>query len=210
MAHIEKRKKASFAALARLRNLEILTDKTCPYLKGHLYKTFIMPVLLYSIETIKLTRTNINLIKNIEGKIIRSIYGIPGRCRTMTLKLINNLDETSKRIKLSHVTFFERLLKNQLTRELIKEVLQNQTEKDYITNLINILDEMAYDNEMGITEKCNYFKYATNLEFETCKKNNSVLGKLQEIFDQNNGECTKIFQLLRFDNPIHGTIQANK
>ncbi|RNA00894.1 RNA-directed DNA polymerase from mobile element jockey-like [Brachionus plicatilis] len=42
--HLIKRKKAAQIALSKLKSLEILTENTDAFLKGHLYKTYIMPV----------------------------------------------------------------------------------------------------------------------------------------------------------------------
>ncbi|CAF1117913.1 unnamed protein product, partial [Brachionus calyciflorus] len=180
--HIEKSKRAALTSLARLRTLEILTDKTDSYLRGHLNKTHIMPVLFYGAETIKLTRPKIISLKKIEGKIMRSIYGLPKSCRTLNLKLIKNLNDTSKRLKLIQINFFERLLKNEYTSEVINDLLQNNVERDYIECINEILSEVTYEREIGIIEKCKYFRYVQNLEFETIKQNNQFLNNLKEIF----------------------------
>ena len=67
--HLAKRRKLALIASAKLRTLGIYTDNTCPYLKGHLYKTFVRPVLMYGMECCDLKKTEIIKIKRTEGNI---------------------------------------------------------------------------------------------------------------------------------------------
>ncbi|CAF1009096.1 unnamed protein product [Brachionus calyciflorus] len=198
--HIKKRKKAAQLALARLRNLEIITDQTNAYLKGHLYKTFIMPVLFYGFENINITRSNVNNIKRFESKIICSIYNIPSRCRTSNLRLINNINSTENRLKLIQIEFFGRLLENQYTKDVLKEALKSGDDNDYFSRLSRILNEIDCEMDVSLIERCNYYKYISNLEYETSKKNNKILEQIREIFTKDNGSSGKLYDLLRFDN----------
>ncbi|RNA17374.1 hypothetical protein BpHYR1_004200 [Brachionus plicatilis] len=71
---INNKKRAALGALARLKNLEILTENTCPFLKGHLYKTYILPVLMYGMETIWLTKTNMYAVTRLDNNLLRYVY----------------------------------------------------------------------------------------------------------------------------------------
>ncbi|RNA42314.1 RNA-directed DNA polymerase from mobile element jockey-like [Brachionus plicatilis] len=71
--HLEARKRAALGALARLKNLEILTENTCPFLKGYLYKTYILPVLIYGMEPICLTKTNMNAVTRLDNNLLRYV-----------------------------------------------------------------------------------------------------------------------------------------
>ena len=195
--HIEQRKRATQAALAKLKNLEIINEKTGPYLKGHLYKTFIMPVLYYGMETIKLSKTNLNLIKVFESKIIRSIYGIPKICRTTNLRLINNINDTITKLKVMHIEFLERLLANTFTKDLFKDLLLSNKNEDYVSSVLNVLNEVDLEEDWSLIEK--YYKYVSSLEFETNKKNNLTLIQLRDIFDKDHGNSVKLYEILRFD-----------
>ena len=135
------------AALAKLKNLEIISDRTSPYLKWHLYKTFIMPVLYYGLETIKLSKKNLNSIKVFESKIIKSIYGIPKTCRTTNLILIKNINDMVTKLKVMYIEFFERLLANNFTKELFNELLLNNSHNNYLNSELNILNEMVHKEE---------------------------------------------------------------
>lgn len=197
--HIRKRMRATQAGLAKLRSLEILSGRTGPYIKGHLFKTYLMPVLYYGLETIKPTKTNLNLIKRFESKIIRSIYGIRRTCRTTNLRLKNNLNDTVIKLRIIQIDFLERLLINDFTKELFKGLLLKEAQEDYVSNVLNILNELYYKENLSLIDKCKYYKYVSNLEFETVRKNNTTLEQLRVIFGQNNGNSAKLYKLLRFD-----------
>ena len=114
--HLENRKKAAQRALSKLKHLDIICDKTNYFLKGHLYKTYIMPVLYYGSENLDLKKTNINKLERLENNLIRSIYNLPKRSKMTNLKRVINIDSTTSRMKRMHVEFFERLLSNSYTQ----------------------------------------------------------------------------------------------
>ncbi|RNA06008.1 hypothetical protein BpHYR1_053727 [Brachionus plicatilis] len=50
--------------------------------KGHLYKTYIVQVLIYGFKRLSINKTDINLIERVENSILRTVYNIPNRCKT--------------------------------------------------------------------------------------------------------------------------------
>ncbi|CAF0930523.1 unnamed protein product [Brachionus calyciflorus] len=134
--HIEKRIKSAKISIAKLKNLEILTEKTNPYLKGHLFKTYIMPVLHYGLENINLTSKNMKTIQKEENNLLRYTYFIPKRCRTSNLKLAINIKNTSLKLKSTHIEFFVRLLNNKFTQSIIKEMLLEGDNNDYVEQIL--------------------------------------------------------------------------
>jgi hypothetical protein len=74
--HIKRRKKAAYGALAKIGVLGINSEIMHPNMKGHLYKTFVRPVLYYGLENFNLNLTERLSIKRIEGNIVKSILGI--------------------------------------------------------------------------------------------------------------------------------------
>ncbi|CAF0708862.1 unnamed protein product [Brachionus calyciflorus] len=197
--NIKKRIKCSYVALAKLRNLEILTEKTDAYLKGHLYKVYIIPILTYGLETCSMNKTRINELERVENKIIRSIYSLPKGCRLSSLRLINNIDRLTNRLKISQIEFFQRLLKNEFTANIIRNLLSAGGEGDYMTKILEILDQIDYPIEEDVKSKCKYYTFFMNTEHNANKKNNNELMELQNIFKLRNGDKQLIFELLRYD-----------
>ncbi|CAF0778861.1 unnamed protein product [Brachionus calyciflorus] len=197
--HIENRKKAAQKALSKLKNLDILTERTNPFLKGHLYKTYVMPVLTYGFEVLQLKKTVINDIERYENNLIRNIYGIPKRCKMTNLKLINNLSITNNRIKRTQVDFFVRLLENDYTKKIIKELLSYSSNGNYVNGILDLLN----NENLDIVQKCKAYNYFLDEEHKTNRKNNIVYDNLRKIFTENNGNSQHIYNLLRFDNEIY-------
>ncbi|CAF1011374.1 unnamed protein product, partial [Brachionus calyciflorus] len=140
--HIDKKIKAARIALAKLKTLEVLTQNTSAFLKGHLYKTYIMPVLYFGLENINLTIKNIKTVQKAENNLLRYTFYIPKRCRISNLKLANNLNNTGSKLKSIQIEFFERLMNNKYTKSIIKDLLLDTNDTDYISKILNILAEI--------------------------------------------------------------------
>lgn len=159
-----------------------------------------MPVLFYGLENIKLTVKNIKTIQKAGNNLLRYIFFIPKRCRTSVLRLAINIKKTSDKLKYHQIEFFERLLKNQFTKSLITEMLRERGNIDYIDRTLSILNEITYGDSFEIIDKCQYFKYSVDLEFETSKKNNMLLTQVLKIFNRNKDHSEQLFKALRYDN----------
>ncbi|CAF1085776.1 unnamed protein product, partial [Brachionus calyciflorus] len=134
-----------------------------------IYALYVMPILLYGMETIELTKKKINIINQIENNLMRSMYFIPKRCRVSNLKLINNLMGMPNKLKLVQIEFFERLIANEFTKQLIIMQLGEESQTDYISDIFKILDELDYPREFDIASKCKYYKWFIEMEHKTNK-----------------------------------------
>ncbi|CAF1085216.1 unnamed protein product, partial [Brachionus calyciflorus] len=157
--------------------LDILNENTNAYLKGHLYKTFIMPVFYYGAEVMIHQKQNINELKRIENNIIRTIYGIPKRCKI--------------------------LLSNEYTKAIIKDLLSINNSEGYISDVLTILNEVTQDGSNNIIENCKLFLKESISDHKTLKTNNQVYNEIHKIFNESNGDRHLIYNLLRYDNPIY-------
>ncbi|CAF0978849.1 unnamed protein product [Brachionus calyciflorus] len=92
--HIEKRKKLAQIAVAKLKNLEILSEKTCPFLKGHLL-----------IQHLKMSKKNDSPTSKKTPKGLKSLKGLnlqptpPPKSRfelTRTCKITKNENGETK------------------------------------------------------------------------------------------------------------------
>ncbi|RNA09988.1 hypothetical protein BpHYR1_049888 [Brachionus plicatilis] len=92
-AIITQKRKLALSVSSKLKALGIYTEHTCPYLKGHPYKTFIRPVLMYAMESINLKKTEINEMRRTQGNIVKKLIGVPIRCRTTNLLLSLTIDD---------------------------------------------------------------------------------------------------------------------
>jgi hypothetical protein len=118
-----------------------------------------------------------------ENNMLRYSYYIPKSCRTTNLKLINNMNKTSARLKQAHIKFFKRLLDNTYTKSIIKGLLKEANDKDYINDILDLLNEIDYESSIDLTQKCKHYEYVSELELRTMKINNKGLDELQELFN---------------------------
>ncbi|CAF0930448.1 unnamed protein product [Brachionus calyciflorus] len=112
-----------------------------------------MPVLYYDAEVIIHQKQNINELKRIENDIIRTIYGIPKRCKMSNLKLVIDLNDTTKRLKCIQIEFFLRLLSNEYTKAIIKDLLSINNGGDYISDVLTILNEVTQAGSNNSTDQ---------------------------------------------------------
>ncbi|CAF0762553.1 unnamed protein product [Brachionus calyciflorus] len=66
------------------------------------------------------------------------------------LKLVINLNDTTKRLKCIQIEFFLRLLSNEYTKAIIKDLLSINSGGDYIRDFLTILNEGTKDGSNGI------------------------------------------------------------
>ena len=103
-----------------------------PNMKGHMYKTYIRPVLMYGLVNCFLNKTLLNEIKRFEGNIIKKLLGVPRRCRTTAIVLALNLLPTKLYLENQKTELYTRLISNQYTRDLIVELAKHLNNRDFI------------------------------------------------------------------------------
>ena len=118
-AHIDKRKKAAITALARLNRLGFTSQNIHPNMKGHLYNTYIRPVLYYGLENYHLNKYEKNALKRIEGNIIKTMNGVPTRCRSSCLMNALKIEPSHQRLEKLKCDFFTRLNQNTYTKSIL-------------------------------------------------------------------------------------------
>lgn len=198
-SHIDKRRRLAISSAVRLKTLGIWTEHTNPYLKGHLYKTFIRPVLMYGIENLDITKTELNNIRRIEGNIIKYMIGISNRCRTSNLLLALNIEDTETYIENVKAEFVIRLIENLYTTKFIEILLRSNEIKDLWRNMEYVFDHEGVDKE-ELIEFCKILKYINKNRTESLRRNNDTVRSIKEIFNNkdNRSMTTKLFELLRF------------
>jgi hypothetical protein len=199
--HINKRKRAAFTALMKLKTLGIIDRNLHPTMKGQLYKTYIRPVLFYGLENFFLTKRDRLRIKRIEGNIVKTILNIPNRCRTSNLFYALKIEPTSQRIDILKTEFYKNLLKNQYTRKVIDSCKRLELKNDICNEMETILQNEALDPLLDQIEQCESFKLIAKAEINANTKNNPTVTELHQIFNSKKREeiPDKITQLIRFD-----------
>ena len=197
--HLEKRKRLALSSVARLKSLGIWSEYTNPYLKAHIYKTFIRPVLMYGMETINLLKTEVNGIRQIEGNIIKNMIGISNRCRTTNLLLALNIKDTRTLIEEQKTEFMIRLVKNNFTKMFIQELL-DENELKHLWNCTEHIfdDELKTISEMKLI--CKMSKHYNDTETKATKERSEAVKEIKQALNEkeNKKMVDKLFELIKF------------
>ncbi|RNA01555.1 RNA-directed DNA polymerase from mobile element jockey-like [Brachionus plicatilis] len=179
--HLEKRKKSAMAALLKLKSLGLTGPNLHPVMKGHLYKTYVRPVLLYGIESLYLTQRDTLKLKRIEG--------IPTKCKTTNLMHALKIEPT-----------IEYVDTNTYTRKIVEQTIHLRL-KDIINELTEYGEEDLDDLPLKLEDQCKVNKYVIKSEIRSNCKNNPIVTELITIFNSKNRDIIpdRITQLIRYD-----------
>ncbi|RNA40614.1 RNA-directed DNA polymerase from mobile element jockey-like [Brachionus plicatilis] len=196
-AHIDKCKKSALKALNRLRDLSLLTNESHPNMKGHLFNTYIRPVLLYGLENLSLNKLEKLKLKRIEGNIVKMMMGLPTRCRTTDLFLALNIEPTVKRIDKIKCDFYLRLTTNSYTNT----ITETKTHTKCIQSEINdIKNNYGIENETDTTNLCQIIKYHIKTDMKAMSSNNQKVDVIRKIINMQNKQelSRKLFEIVKF------------
>jgi hypothetical protein len=118
--HISKRKKAMHAMIGKLQAMNLNSLHIHPYMKAHLFKTYIRPILTYGIENMELNGNEILEFKKLESNAIKRLLRIPIRCKTTDLVDSLNIEQTNRYLMRMKLKFVLRLNKNDYTRSVLE------------------------------------------------------------------------------------------
>lgn len=187
LEHLNLRKRKAMAAVMKLKSLGLIDNSIHPITKGHIYKTYIRPVLFYGLENSYLTKTEILKIKRIEGNLIKTIIGIPTRCKTSDLMYALRIEPTSHRIDLLKNDFYLCLISNKYTKHIID---LGHDVKDILKEIENTNSRYLLEGETPISteDHCKFSKYAMKTEIKANCKNNPRVVEIVKIFNLKNRE----------------------
>ncbi|RNA22351.1 hypothetical protein BpHYR1_015703 [Brachionus plicatilis] len=57
---------------------------------------------------------------------------------------------------------------------------------DYVDSILKILNEIEYNGNFDVLEKCKYYKYASEMEHKAKKKDNIIFKELYSVFNDSN------------------------
>ena len=81
--HVKKRIKDSFIDEARIKSLGLINSQTSPFLIAQLFKTFFRPKILYGMESLDLTKTEVNSLRKAETNVLKRLLGLTVQCKQL-------------------------------------------------------------------------------------------------------------------------------
>lgn len=145
--HMKIRKQMVHAVMNELNESDgLLEPETSLEVKMQLYNTYIRTKMMYGVDNMYLSPKQLKDIKSFEGSTLKTVLGILDRTHTSRLFDALNVLKTEDLIKVNKTSFFLRLCENELTRNLIREVLRRGVIKQ--DSLINEIREITQQNEL--------------------------------------------------------------
>ncbi|RNA13858.1 hypothetical protein BpHYR1_026326 [Brachionus plicatilis] len=202
--HLKKRKLKANAALAKLNLLEINTDRPNPHMKGQLFKVFIRPVLYYGLENVFIQKITLNLIKRIDGNLLKRIFALPTRCHYTDLQIALDIKPVSEVVKKMKLEFYLRLTGNTYTRDLLLETSGELCRDDLLSEIINHIDEVddpIVQCQTTTIEKIKAINYVMDVNSKTRKLGNENVAIIKKNIFANKNRCNitnELFNILKF------------
>ena len=130
MAWLSKRKQKNTMLIATLKNQGLLDTRLSIKARVNLFNAFIRSTLYYGSENYFINDTIMKDIRRIEGNFLKSLVETPNRCHTTDLMRAMGVLEPSLQLEKGKLSFYNRLLTNEFTCNIIKE----EVERWYIYN----------------------------------------------------------------------------
>lgn len=146
--HIDKKRSATYLALARLRDLGFDSTHTNCDVKGSLYKIYLRPILYYGIENCLLNNSELKTLKSIEGNTIKNLLLINKRCFTTEIMRSLDIELTEEWIEISKLKFYQRIQTNDFTKKLYDE-LEKLEVVDSFPEIINTLLDKVREKKLN-------------------------------------------------------------
>jgi len=83
--HIAIRRKKAYAALAKMTMASLLENLVDSAMKIHAFNIYIRSVLYYGLDTTFMSKKEINLVKRIDGNLLKKVFGLSKYSRSTSL-----------------------------------------------------------------------------------------------------------------------------
>jgi hypothetical protein len=120
--HIDERRYKANNALYIIKSMGAFSDAMDTNTKVHLYKTYVRPVLFYGLETLQLTKTDINKIQRNEHIMIKRMFGIYKKTHATKFLQALNIRSVEEELFDRKINLYVNLMKNDMTKKVSEEL----------------------------------------------------------------------------------------
>jgi hypothetical protein len=117
--HLSKRKSLCYMGVKELEDLGFNYARTTPKMKGLLYNSICRSKLLYGIESIQLSNSELKKFETYEGNILKRANDLSTRSRSTALVYGMGISKLSVAILKRRLNFVIQVLTNEITNEII-------------------------------------------------------------------------------------------
>ena len=155
-AHINNRKTASFLALTKIKDFGFDSVIEDCQLKGKMFKIYLRTILTYGVENCNLTKKENIQIKKTDGSLLKKQLGLSRACYTTEIMRSLDIELTEEKIKIIKLKFYQRLLLNKFTKDLLNELGWEKVKDCYHDEIRELLKPAAdcnsQKNELSLND----------------------------------------------------------
>lgn len=140
--HMNKKRGETFNVINKMRDIGIESDILTSEMKIFLYKTYCRPTLYYGMDQLVLTNQDLKDLQTTEANIVKRIFGLSQRVKTTELIYGIGLEKSTKKIEKMKIKFFERICKNEYTRNYLETLARYFRDNQKKINKNSILFEI--------------------------------------------------------------------
>ncbi|CAF0727711.1 unnamed protein product [Brachionus calyciflorus] len=154
-------------------------------------------------------RTETNTVRTLSKTVLEnvrtSVETCSNTCWKMFEQVLKHVRTRVGKCSNSSLTYFSFELSGPThkTGYYTMELLSYSSNGNYVNDILDLLNEVDFNENLDIVQKCKAYNYFLDEEHKTNRKNNIVYDNLRKIFTENNGNSHHIYNLLRFDNQIY-------
>jgi len=144
-SHTESRIQSARRAFYSLQGAGLCVGGCSPCTITHIFSVAVRPVLLYGLECLYQDKTAINSIESVQGKFLKSAFGLKKSCKTKPLLQAVGIDRISVSIEVNKLSLFKSMLLSTsrcsvFYQHLLVSALSGQlsSSKNFVTCVIQI------------------------------------------------------------------------
>jgi len=183
--------------ISQLEKVGLNDQGLTPSTKAHLFNSFIRPIVNYGIDTMSLTGNDIKRVKELEGNSLKDSLGLFRRIFSTSLFKALGLESTINIIRRNKITLFQRLLSNDSTCRLIREIMEESKYKLIENSILNDVNELITleDNLIDVNNNCDVFLNEIKKEHKN-RLNDPVIAELSMLLNKRFIDKNEIESLL--------------
>lgn len=167
--------------MSQLEKIGINSQGLYPKTKAFLFNSYIRPIIQYGVDTFSMNNNDIRRIKELEGNSLKDSLGLFRRIYSSNIFKALGLETTVNIIKRNKITLFQRLLKNNYTKQIIYEIINESKsttiENSLINDVIDLIGLYDLDNMIALSDIfLNELKRQHKLRLE-----NPVIAELEDL-----------------------------
>jgi hypothetical protein len=192
VTHIETRCNKTLKAAAIIRTKGLCEKQIHSFLKGQMFKSFIMPILTYGMDLITLLITlnkqEFNKLRITESNIIKRFIKDNVRSSARTKPIMNALkiEPLERRIKKMKLSLMARLTENNYTNTIFNQMNASEVHMDIMEETEN--ETNGFSNALELYKKCKIRIEILTKASEEEFKSSSIACKIRAIFNLKNSD----------------------